>query len=179
MYLPGVSPQSICSGRPKRHCAAEASLECSSITHGKPTCRSFGQQPAVYVYCLQQARRPYVCKPMSTFSYVFQEIRSSEATSQLLQPWMSLTIGYIGRTAHLLGISRNSLAGCGLDGTAPCKVRKFGCKQVLVKPCGTRFCGLSMTFLAHAQTGTSSEPATKQLVEAACPSRRQDKAGIG
>lgn len=76
---------------------------------------------------------------------------------------MSLTVGYIGRMAHL-GISHNSLAGHGLPGTAPCKVRKFGCKPVLVKPCGTRFCVLSMTFLVHAQTGTSSEPATKQLL---------------
>lgn len=73
-----------------------------------------------------------------------------------------------------------NLAGCGLDGTPPCKVRKFGCKQVLVKPHGsTRFCVLSMAFLVHSQSGTSSEPVTSQLVEAAYPSRRQDEAGVG
>lgn len=35
MYLPGVSSQSICSGCPKRHLAAEATLECTKQHHAR------------------------------------------------------------------------------------------------------------------------------------------------
>lgn len=119
----------------------------------------------------QVASPTHVSQPIYFFIHGSrEEIGSSEAILQLILFSIFLRVGSIGRMAPLLGINRAIWLGVGWVTTL--NERRFGCKQVLVKPHGTRFHVVACGLVRAAGISTSSELVTGQLVLAACPGQQ-------